>query len=164
MFGKLTGQRLSAQSTGQVSLDDILANSVRNTSDVGVLASFNQTEDKLAVMVFNYHDDNLPKPNAQVTLYIEGLAHHAGAGPRWKDCDSVKLTHYRIGPTHSNSYTAWLAMGSPQNPTPQQYAKLKAAGMLQTLEKPRALSVEGGRAKVEFSLPIHAISLLVLER
>jgi len=164
MFNKVTGQRLSANSSAQYSLDDILLNSVRGEPDVGVLAAYNATQNNLGVMIFNYHDDNLPKPDAQITLDISGLAHSTGAGPHWADCDSVQLTHYRIGPVRSNSYSAWLAMGSPQNPTPQQITELKAAGMLQTLNAPHALSVEGGRARVKFSLPIHATSLLVLQR
>ena len=43
----------------------------------------------------------------------------------------VLLEHYRIDETHSNAYTAWKNMGSPQAPTPEQYGELKAAGQLQ---------------------------------
>jgi len=161
MFGKLTGQRLIANSTGQLSLDTIVADSVRGESDVGVMAAFNETQNKLAIMVWNYHDDALAKPDAQVTLNIEGLSNAAGAG--WHGCQSAKLTHYRIDQNHSNSYTKWLSMGSPQNPTPKQYTELKAAGILQTLGDPGQVQVTGGKAEVQFSLPIHAISLLVLE-
>ena len=162
MFGKLTGQRLAANSTGQLSLDTILADSVRGQPDVGVMAAFNDTQNKLSVMVWNYHDDALPKPDAQVTLDIDGLSNAAGAG--WHGCRSAKLTHYRIDQNHSNSYTTWLAMGSPQDPTAKQYAELRAAGMLQTLATPNHVQVTSGKAKVQFSLPIHAISLLVFER
>ena len=31
------------------------------------------------------------------------------------------LMHYRIDNEHSNAYTAWKLMGSPQPPTPAQY-------------------------------------------
>ncbi|KAK0316478.1 hypothetical protein LTR01_000226 [Friedmanniomyces endolithicus] len=158
MFGKLTGERLVANSTGQLSLDTVLADSVRGASDVGVLAAYNQTEGKLAAMVWNYHDDALPKPDVQITLDVSGLDTH------WQGCESANLTHYRIGPTHSNSYTKWLAMGSPQSPSRAQIAELKAAGMLQTLGSPRNVKVESGKVEVAFSLPIHAISLLVLEK
>ncbi|TKA59756.1 hypothetical protein B0A55_11950, partial [Friedmanniomyces simplex] len=76
MFGKLTGERLLANSTGQLTLDAVLADSVRGEPDVGVLAAFNQTENKLAVMVWNYHDDALPKLDAQITLDVSGLGSH----------------------------------------------------------------------------------------
>ena len=44
-----------------------------------------------------------------------------------------RVTHYRIDETHSNSYSAWLKMGSPQKPTPAQYAELEKASELQEL-------------------------------
>ena len=52
------------------------------------------------------------RPN--VTLTIDGLP--AGR---------PTLTHYRVDSDHSNAYTAWKAMGSPQPPTPAQYAALE---------------------------------------
>ncbi|KAK5718458.1 hypothetical protein LTR15_008187 [Elasticomyces elasticus] len=158
MFGKLTGDRVVANSSAQLSLDAILADSVRDEPDVGVLAAFNQTESKLAVMIWNYHDDALPKPDAQITLDVSGL------DDRWQGCQSANLTHYRIGPKHSNSYTRWQAMGSPQDPSAAQIAELKAVGMLQTLDHPRQVRVEHGRVELEFALPIHAISLLILQQ
>ncbi|KAK3104281.1 hypothetical protein LTR53_018543, partial [Teratosphaeriaceae sp. CCFEE 6253] len=115
------------------------------------------TEQKLTAMVWNYHDDALPKPDAQVSLDISGLGKH------WRGCESARSTHYRIGPTHSNSYTKWLAMGSPQRPTADQIIELKAAGQLQTLGEPKHVQVDDGKVDLKFSLPIHAISLLVLE-
>ncbi|KAK4897951.1 hypothetical protein LTR27_004335 [Elasticomyces elasticus] len=158
MFGKLTGDRIEANSSAQLSLDAILADSVRSEPDVGVLAAFNQTESKLAVMIWNYHDDALPKPDAHITLDVSGL------DDRWQGCQLANLTHYRIGPTHSNSYTRWQAIGSPQDPSAAQIAELKAAGMLQTLDHPRQVRVEHGRVGLEFALPIHAISLLILQQ
>ena len=75
-----------------------------------------------------------------------------------------RLTHYRLDNEHSNSYTKWLSMGSPQKPTAEQHAELRAAGLLATLGEPTMLNVEGGCARVSLSLPIHALSLLVIEK
>jgi xylan 1,4-beta-xylosidase len=44
-------------------------------------------------------------------------------------------------------------MGSPQNPTAEQYAKLEAAWQLQLLESPRWIISQGGRNDVIFVLP-----------
>jgi hypothetical protein len=44
-----------------------------------------------------------------------------GASDDCGDSGGVKkvlLEHYRIDETHSNSYSVWKAMGSPQAPTP----------------------------------------------
>lgn len=157
MFGKLTGQRVQATSDGQVSLDDVLAHSVRGESDVGVLAAFNTTTRALSAMIWNYHDDDLPKPDAKITLDVTGLGQHRDS------CQTARVTHYRIDNSHSNSYTRWLEMGAPQHPTDGQIAELKAAGQLRMLSKPVSVPVKNGIVEVKFALPIHGTSLLVFE-
>jgi xylan 1,4-beta-xylosidase len=71
--------------------------------------------------------------------------------------------HYRIDDTHSNAYTVWKTMGSPQNPTPAQFAELKAKDGLQQLEPPRELDVRDGAVTVGTEMPSHSISLLKLD-
>ncbi|KAK5129181.1 hypothetical protein LTR08_003778 [Meristemomyces frigidus] len=168
MFGLLTGSRVGSMSSGQVPLDNIVAESVRGEADVGVLASFNRTEKKLAAMMWHYHDDDLPKPDARVCLEVSGLdavltTQERGDGASSPHGGSVLLTHYRIDSSHSNAYTVWQAMGSPQIPSREQYAALQAAGMLQVLGRPERVAVTKGRVEVEFELPIHAVSLVVVE-
>ncbi|KAK6437343.1 hypothetical protein LTR95_006468 [Oleoguttula sp. CCFEE 5521] len=155
MFGKMTGDRVKAQSSAQLALQDVVANSVQKATDVGVLASSDDGSGKVAVMIWHYHDDDLPKPDAQIEVDVHGLA---------KNCKSVKLTHYRIDDNHSNSYTTWLNMGSPQQPTTEQYETLRTAGQLQTVGRPKRVRVSGGKVQVSLTLPIHGTSLLVLER
>jgi len=75
----------------------------------------------------------------------------------------VRLTHYRIDDTHSNAYTLWKAMGSPQNPSPAQYAELKAKDGLQLLESPRWMDVKNGAVTVSTDMPHHSISLLQID-
>ena len=59
----------------------------------------------------------------------------------------VLLQHYRIDDHYSNAYTAWKEMGSPQEPTPEQYARLQAAGQLQLLDSPAVDHSRAGRDK-----------------
>ena len=54
-------------------------------------------------------------------------------------------------------------MGSPQSPTPDQYAQLKAAGQLQLLTSPDWLDVDDGKVTIAASLPRQAVSLLLLK-
>lgn len=119
MFGKMQSNRLAATSTGQYSLESVVEGSIRGESDVGVLASINANKDKMAVMIWNYHDNALPKPDAQISFNISNA---------FPGCPEATLKHYRIDQSHSNAYSTWLAMGSPQDPTEQQYTQLKAAG------------------------------------
>jgi xylan 1,4-beta-xylosidase len=111
-------------------------------------------------MLWNYHDDDLPAPATDVQVTVTGIP----AGVK-----RVLLEHYRIDDTHSNAYTAWKNMGSPQSPTPEQYAQLKAAGQLQLLTSPTWLDVEEGKVTADgkdtiaASLPRQAVSLLLLK-
>ena len=80
-----------------------------------------------------------------------------------KGASRVRLTHYRIDDGHSNAYTLWKAMGSPQNPSAQQYAELKSKDGLQLLESPRWIDAKGGTASVSTDMPHHSISLLQID-
>jgi xylan 1,4-beta-xylosidase len=53
-------------------------------------------------------------------------------------------------------------MGSPQRPTPEQYARLEAAGQLQLADSPKWVDVRAGAMKLEFSLPRQSVSLMEL--
>lgn len=152
MFGRMGGQRVAAQSSAQIPLDAILKEGVRGDPDIGALASIEGK--KLNVMVWNYHDDDVPGPEASVDLAVNGLPLAAG---------EAQLTHYRIDENHSNSYVAWQRMGSPAAPTREQYRQLEQAGRLALLETPAAISIHDGHASLTFTLPRHGISLLILE-
>ena len=151
MAGLMSGQRVLTRSTGAVPLDAILSDGVRQAPDVDAFATRGQ--DQAAVMLWNYHDDDLPAPAADVRLTIADIP----AGVK-----RVLLQHYRIDGAHSNSYTVWKAMGSPQSPTPEQYARLKEAGQLELLTSPEWLEVQGGNVTVGIALPRQATSLLRL--
>jgi xylan 1,4-beta-xylosidase len=153
MFSRMGGQRVATKSSGEIPLDTIIHRGVRGAPDVAALASLDGK--KLAVLIWHYHDDDLPGPDAQVRLALGGLPLAAG---------QARLTHYRIDRTHSNAYTKWLEQGSPPEPNDAQYAQLKVAGKLAMLtDAPAAVSVEQGAATLDFILPRQAVSLLVVE-
>ena len=151
MAGLMSGVRVATSSTGQIPLDDMMKNGVRRAPDIDAFAT--KAAHEAAVMLWNYHDDDLPAPDADVQMTISGIP----AGVKM-----VLLEHYRIDDTHSNSYTVWKAMGSPQSPTPEQYAQMKAAGQLELLTSPEWLDVSGGKVTIDTSMPRQAISLLHL--
>lgn len=153
MAGLFSGNRVATTSTAAVPVDDIIKTGVRTTPDVDAFAT--KADREAAVMLWNYHDDDLPAPDAQVTVTIAGIP---------SGIHKVVLEHYRIDETHSNAFTAWKAMGSPQSPTPEQYAQLKAAGQLQTLTSPEWLDVPAnGTLTIHSDLPRQATSLLHLK-
>ena len=73
--------------------------------DINALAS--KDKNGISIMVWNYHDDDLPAKASQVRLDISGLP-----------SSKVLVHEYRIDKENSNSYEVWKNMGSPQNPTP----------------------------------------------
>jgi xylan 1,4-beta-xylosidase len=74
----------------------------------------------------------------------------------------ILVKHYRIDQNHSNSYTVWKAMGSPQSPTAEQSQSLKAAGQLQLLESPRWVDSKDGTVRLDSSMPGESVSLVEL--
>ncbi len=153
MFGKMSGQRLPAESDGAVALDAILKTGVRGQPDISALAALDQG--KLSIMVWHYHDDDVPGPEAAVALNVSGL--EGVKGP-------MTLQHFRIDEEHSNAFAAWKRMGSPQQPASEQYAQLERAGQLAAIRPPQAVQVRDGAMNLSFALPRQGVSLLVFER
>ncbi|MCX6953662.1 MAG: beta-xylosidase [Verrucomicrobia bacterium] len=154
MMAKMSGRRIDAQSSGDPGVEAIIRSGVRDAPDVAALASFDATKRQLTVLVWHYHDDDVPGPVAAIELSLAGLP--AGV-------TQPKLTHYRVDATHSNTYTLWQSLGSPTAPTRPQYAQLEAAAQLAQLENtPATITVEGGAATLKFPLPRQAVSLVVL--
>ena len=152
MAGMMSGERVGTTSTGRVSLDDILKSGVRENPDIDAFATKDTHE--AAVLLWNYHDDDLPAAGAEVQVTVSGIP--AGV-------HRVLLQHYRIDQDHSNAYTIRKAMGSPQKPTPEQYKKLQSAGQLQLLTSPRWLVVDNGKVTIPTSMPRQATSLMHLK-
>ena len=149
MAGLLAGDRVKVESAGAAGLDAILQSGVRGAPDIDGLAT--RSAHDVAVLVWNYHDDDLPAEVAPVHLSVSGLPAAAGR---------VLIQHYRVDDDHSNAYTAWQRMGSPAEPSPEQYAQLEAAGQLQLLNSPAWLQARNGQLAVDFQLPRHAVSLV----
>ncbi|MBN2270531.1 MAG: hypothetical protein JXN61_07955, partial [Sedimentisphaerales bacterium] len=153
MFSKMSGKRLAVESDGAVDLPTMMKEGVRGKPDVTALASLD--EDRLCIMAWHYHDDDLPGPAANVEISIEGLpANFAKA----------TLHHYRIDESHSNAYTAWQKMGKPQIPTPDQYAQLEKAAQLALLTPPKQITANHNKTTLKLELPRQAVSLLVMEQ
>jgi xylan 1,4-beta-xylosidase len=150
MLGLMRGDRVTVDSSGSQPLDEVRDHSVRGSADVSALAS--RDAHSVSVLIWNYHDDDLPGPPAEIDLRIDGLL---DGRPRF--------TQYIVDADHSNAYTAWKAMGSPQSPSQAQREKLRLAGQLQTLEPPRRFLVAHGRADISITLPRQGVALIQLQ-
>ena len=79
------------------------------------------------------------------------------------DGRELVLHHYRIDQNHSNAYTEWLRQDRPMYPSPAQWAAIKARDGLELLEPVKRLRPDEGKIKINFNLPVHGISLLIIE-
>jgi xylan 1,4-beta-xylosidase len=149
MAALMSGDRVATNSTSAIAVGDIIKTGVTQSPDIDALAT--KGDHEAAVMLWNYHDDDVPADASDVTVKISGLPASA---------KRVLLTHYRIDDHHSNAYTVWKKMGSPQSPSPEQYAKLKASAGLELLESPRWVDADAGTISIKTSLPRQGTSLL----
>jgi xylan 1,4-beta-xylosidase len=152
MLGMMTGDRVKTSSSGAVPLDALMKAGVRQGPDVDAFATCSAHE--ALVLLWNYHDVNQPAPGTPTTVTVRGIPDGIGR---------VLLEHYRIDDAHSNAYTVWQGMGSPQHPTARQYADLQAAGQLQLLASPVWLDVHRGEVKISTEMPRQGVSLLRLK-
>lgn len=149
MMSKMKGERLAVSSEGAVPLDAMLKSGVREKPDVH--AAVTRSGNQVAILLWHYHDFDLPGPAADITLTLDGLG------------EAQVAHHYRVDENHSNAYTLWLALGSPQDPTADQITELKEAGQLDEIENAATVTNENGATKLSLSLPRQAVSLVILE-
>jgi len=152
MFGMMKGTRVPVESNGAYTYKMIVDSSIRkHQPDVN---GFSTSDGRAVyVMVWNYHDNYQGSfPASPVSLNVEGLK-----------SQSVTVTHYRIDQDHSNAYTVWTKMNSPQQPTDEQYKQLEAAGQLQTLGPKKTDKVVKGKLSLLLEMPQQSVSLLKIE-
>ena len=151
MLGLMAGDRVKASSTGALPLDTLLHTGARQDADVDVLAT--GAVGRACVLAWNYDDFNVPATQAATTIHVEGVP----AGVK-----RALVTQYRIDDTHSNAYTAWQQMGSPQHPNGGQFAQLQAAGQLQLFGSPTWVDVHDGAVDLSSEMPRESVALFQL--
>ncbi|MFT3704744.1 MAG: beta-xylosidase [Agriterribacter sp.] len=148
MFSLLHEDRIHVHNNTSILLDTMITKGVRGTkADIDALASAGTNG--VAVMIWNYHDDDLPAADAIIKLNVQHLKQK-----------KVLIQHYRVDKDNSNSYEAWKKMGSPQDVNAEQYAALEKISQLSLLSSPEWKTVENGTLQLSFSLPRQAVSLV----
>jgi len=150
LLGALDGTRLPVTSSGALTLDAILASSVRGQADVDAMATLKGQS--VQVLVWNYHDDIVTATAAPVQVTVK-LPASFGA--------RVTATHLRVDDTHGDAYPVWMSQGSPAAPSATQIAALQAAMDPASLAT-STLDVAGGSVSLSFDLPRFGISLVTL--
>ncbi len=151
MLGMMEGHRIEVSGNLAYDAASIRAGGVRGEkTDINALAA--RGKRGITVLVWNYHDMDVQGAGSPVELAIKGIP-----------AKKVVMTHYRVDDRHSNAYTSWKDMGSPQAPSAAQIALLEKASRLATLGRPIALKTRNGQASVKMQLPRQGVSLVRLD-
>jgi xylan 1,4-beta-xylosidase len=137
-------QRITTTSSADPGVDAIRTAGVRNAPDVSALAT--RDAHRLCILLWNYHDDDVPGPTAHITL---NLANSLPGNPT--------ITRYQVDDVHSNSFTAWKQMGSPTTLTDAQRTTLEKAAALAQIDAPTL-----SNNTLTLDLPRQAVTLLEL--
>lgn len=141
--GSLNAKRLDWQCSGPFAQP-------ASDADLGVLAT-HAVDGGVVVLVY-YSRDRITSSGCEpIDLQLENLPFQ-----------QAMLVHYRIDDEHNNPYAAWEEAGAPEVPGEALLAQMRRRQELQPLEEPRELHSEGGAIKLNFELPLHAVSLLIL--
>jgi xylan 1,4-beta-xylosidase len=152
MLGLLGNERVKATSSRALPTEEVVRNGVRALPDVDAIAARKDRE--IEILVWNYHDDDVPVPAVPLDLVVSGLPVDAKRG---------LLEHFRVDSGHSNAFAAWQELGSPQSPSVSEYERLQASSQLQLLNSPAWIEIQQGAVHLQFALPRQGLSLVRLE-
>ncbi len=150
MFAMMKGKHAAAVSDRMYPLQLVVDSSVRSQPDIGASASIDKKS--AAVMLWNYHDDDIKGQADSIQLIVDHIP-----------SKQVSLIEYRIDGEHSNAYEAWKKMGSPQQPSNEQISILEKAGKLQAMDKTVTKKIIGGKLQLNLSLPRQGVSLIKMD-
>ena len=152
MLGLLGSDAIEVDDPAAQETEQVVSDGVRGNPDIRAMAT--RSDHGIAILVWNYHDDDMPVQPASIALTVDALPTSA---------QHALLQHFRIDSDHSNAFAVWKAMGAPQSPTPGQREQLEAAGQLQQLASPKWVDVQDGKLTINFEIPREALSLVKLE-
>jgi xylan 1,4-beta-xylosidase len=153
VLGLLSSERLRVTSSAALPSEEIVRDGVRSKADINAIATRNDKGREIAILIWNYSDDDVPSPAVPIDLAITGLPVDAKRG---------LLEHFRVDSDHSNSFAAWKAIGSPQALTAAETEHLQNAGQLQLLTSPTWISIDNATIDLQFDLPRQGLSLVRL--
>ena len=148
-FGLLSNERVQANSSAALSTEDVVASGVRAQPDVNVIAT--RKDHEVELLVWNFHDDDVPAAASPIELTVSGLPENS---------KRVLIEQFQIDSNHSNAFTAWKNMGSPQSLFSSQRDELERAGQLQQVTSPAWSSVKVGTVSVRFALDRQALRFI----
>jgi L-iduronidase len=124
----------------------------QEAQELGALAT-RRGAAQLAILVYHSRDRVMSCGRERISLELANLPFR-----------EAMLAHYRIDEEHGDPFRVWERLRSRQGLGPEQYAELRRRQELSLFEEPRSISVSDGRLVLDFDLPLHAVSLVLLTR
>ena len=121
-----------------------------SAADIGAIASTRE-RNQVAVLIYHSRDEIMSSGSETVRLELRGVPFDQGI-----------LAHYRIDPEHGDPFAVWERMGAPRIPTADELAQMRRQQELSLLEEPQEVALHGGKLSLEFDLPLHGVSLVLL--
>jgi xylan 1,4-beta-xylosidase len=148
MTAMMQGTRVDVRSDAAIPLDRLVASGAHAAADIDAMAT--KAANEAGILLWNYRDNKEPGAVA-TTLTVTGMPLAA---------KRVLVKQYRIDANHSNAYTVWKAMGSPQHPTAEQYSQLLDRAGLELVGSPVWRDVKNGQIEMMAELPSESVSLV----
>ncbi len=106
----------------------------------------------IAVLVCYSRDRIISEGCQPVTLHLDHLPFRQAV-----------LAHYRIDEDHSDPYRLWEEAGAPGIPDETLLQAMRAHQEPALVEEPGPAAIQDGRLELSFDLPLHGVSLLLLQ-
>lgn len=151
MLALMKDERVDARSEGAVTLNELVSNGTAAVMDTDAMAT--KSAHEASILLWNYCDGEAQAVSRPISLTVTGIPSSASR---------ILVKQYRIDKKHSNAYSEWLAMGSPQHPTPEQYARLLDRAGLELIGSPTWQDVNAGKIEMKTDLPGESVALVQL--
>ena len=123
-------------------------------SQVNAAATISADGQSVQVLVYNHVAGGAANSSTSslVSLTVNGIP-FASSG-------SLRVRHYMIDRTHSNSYQTWVGQGKPAAPSQAQWVSLRDTGELCSYTATQTAT--GGTWTVRWPQNVYGVSLIVL--
>jgi xylan 1,4-beta-xylosidase len=114
-----------------------------------ITALATKDDQKITVLVTNFQND---QPMGEGPFYPVSISVNSpGTGQK-------KVTHWRIDKEHSNAYTEYVKIGSPEFPNPLEMEQIRTKMHLEMIDS-HDIDKSSDELSIDFDLPCNAVSL-----
>ncbi len=138
LLGLLGSKRCAVECPGDIS------------SDIGAIASIGD-HNQVAVLIYHSRDQIMSSATAEIELTVCNIPF-----------DKAMLVHYRIDDYRANPFKRWEQNDAPSDPAQALFAQMRDIQEPTMLHEPKEIILENGMIRIQFNMPLPAVSLVIL--